>query len=409
MKKVISMLLICVCLLTVCAVGLVPANAANVVAEASAQKNMDDFIKFLKSEGVYTQNEYYVFKDKDYYENKTTVTPYYYYYNDGHILLYNKVEYPKTHVKVSITLPAKYNGKALFTVDYEDDAGETFTMSATVVAANYNGTNAVFKKDKGNTNESLETLNASANRMAKLAFVNDDNTVYAQHRNETGITGFGFPGMCRKHVYFPTVAPATFVANGAVKGTCHWCGNCITQKNIAKIALVSPSKTAFYYNGKAQAPVITVKDAKGNTLKYGTDYTLVYSSTNRKAIGKYAVKVKFKGNYAGSALLYYTINPAKPGISSIAAGKVAAINIDSYLGYSHKLDFGVKASTPHFIDRKPCGRCNIKEREAAIRKQDFQAVGLGLSNTEAKQEALRCLRCDKFGLGALKQGGHLPW
>ncbi len=96
-------------------------------------------------------------------------------------------------------------------------------------------------------------------------------------------------------------------------------------------------------------------------------------------------------------------------IRSIAAGKVAAINIDSYLGFSHKLDFGVKGASPHFIDRKPCGRCNIKEREAGTRKQDFQAVGFGLSETEAKQEALRCLRCDKFGLGALKQGGHLPW
>jgi len=96
-------------------------------------------------------------------------------------------------------------------------------------------------------------------------------------------------------------------------------------------------------------------------------------------------------------------------IRSIAAGKVAAINIDAYLGYSHKLDFGVHATAPHFIDRKPCGRCNIKEREAGVRKHDFQAVGKGLSETEAKQEALRCLRCDKFGLGALKQGGHLPW
>ena len=47
-------------------------------------------------------------------------------------------------------------------------------------------------------------------------------------------------------------------------------------------------------------------------------------------------------------------------IRSIAAGKVAAINIDAYLGFNHK-------------------------------------------------EALRCLRCDKFGLGALKQGGNLPW
>ncbi|MDD7379937.1 MAG: NAD(P)-binding protein [Succiniclasticum sp.] len=96
-------------------------------------------------------------------------------------------------------------------------------------------------------------------------------------------------------------------------------------------------------------------------------------------------------------------------IRSIAAGKVAAINIDAYLGYNHKLDFGVQASAPHFIDRTPCGRCNMQEREAAIRKHDFEIVGLGLSDAEAKQEALRCLRCDKFGLGALKQGGQLPW
>ena len=325
MKKVISMLLICVCLLTVCAVALVPANAANVVAEASAQKNMDDFVKFLKNNGTYNKKEYYVFKDETHLEKSTAVTPYYYYYLDGHILLYNVIEYPSTHVKVSITLPVKYSGSAIFDVDYADDAGETFTVHATVVMANYNGTNAAFKKEKGNSKEDASTLNTSANRMAKLAFITDDNTIYSKERNETGITGFGFPGMCRKHVYFPTVAPATLIANGAVKGTCHWCGKCITQKNVAKIALVSPSKTAFYYNGKAQTPVITVKDAKGNTLKYGTDYTLTYSSATRKAIGKYAVKVKFKGNYAGSALLYYTINPAKPAISSIAAGKKALV------------------------------------------------------------------------------------
>ncbi|MBR4909625.1 MAG: FAD-dependent oxidoreductase, partial [Acidaminococcaceae bacterium] len=96
-------------------------------------------------------------------------------------------------------------------------------------------------------------------------------------------------------------------------------------------------------------------------------------------------------------------------IRSIAAGKVAAINIDQYLGFNHKLDFGVQPAAPHFIDRKPCGRCNIKDREAGIRKHDFESVGQGLSETEAKQEALRCLRCDKFGLGALKQGGNLPW
>ena len=96
-------------------------------------------------------------------------------------------------------------------------------------------------------------------------------------------------------------------------------------------------------------------------------------------------------------------------IRSIAAGKVAAINIDAYLGYHHKLDFGVSAAVPHFIDRKPCGRCDIMMREASVRKHDFESVGIGMSPAEARQEALRCLRCDVFGLGALKKGGPLPW
>ena len=91
-------------------------------------------------------------------------------------------------------------------------------------------------------------------------------------------------------------------------------------------------------------------------------------------------------------------------IRSIAAGKVAAYNIDEYLGYAHELDFGVSVPEPHFIDRTPCGRCNTKEREAADRKNDFEMIEFSLSATEAKQEALRCLRCDKYGLGALKGG-----
>ena len=96
-------------------------------------------------------------------------------------------------------------------------------------------------------------------------------------------------------------------------------------------------------------------------------------------------------------------------IRSIAAGKVAAANIDAYLGYQHKLDFGVTVPEPHFIDRTPWGRCNTKEREACDRKQDFEMIEYSLSQTEAKQEALRCLRCDKYGLGALKGGRVEQW
>ena len=36
-------------------------------------------------------------------------------------------------------------------------------------------------------------------------------------------------------------------------------------------------------------------------------------------------------------------------------------------------------------------------------------IEYGLSDAEAKQEALRCLRCDKFGLGSLKGGRVDQW
>ena len=91
-------------------------------------------------------------------------------------------------------------------------------------------------------------------------------------------------------------------------------------------------------------------------------------------------------------------------IRAIAAGKVAAENIDENLGYAHKLEFGVTVPEPKLIDRTPCGRCNTKEREAADRKNDFAMIEFGLSDAAAKQEALRCLRCDKYGLGSLKGG-----
>ena len=41
-------------------------------------------------------------------------------------------------------------------------------------------------------------------------------------------------------------------------------------------------------------------------------------------------------------------------------------------------------------------------------KLDFEMIEFGLSDAEAKQEALRCLRCDKYGPGSLK-GGRSQW
>ena len=52
------------------------------------------------------------------------------------------------------------------------------------------------------------------------------------------------------------------------------------------------------YTGKALKPAVTVKYGK-ETLKKGTDFTVVYK--NNKAIGTAAVTVKGKGKYTGTA------------------------------------------------------------------------------------------------------------
>ena len=93
-------------------------------------------------------------------------------------------------------------------------------------------------------------------------------------------------------------------------------------------------------------------------------------------------------------------------IKAIAAGKVAARNIDEYLGYHHKLDCGVEVPEAKENDRTPKGRVNITEREARVRKNDFLGVENEMSREEAVQECGRCLRCDHFGCGVM-EGGRL--
>ena len=91
-------------------------------------------------------------------------------------------------------------------------------------------------------------------------------------------------------------------------------------------------------------------------------------------------------------------------IRAVGAGKVAARNIDEYLGYHHKLDCGVAVPPAAANDPTPTGRVNIAERPARERRRDFEGVECEMSPQEAAQECGRCLRCDHFGCGALVDG-----
>jgi NADPH-dependent glutamate synthase beta subunit-like oxidoreductase len=96
-------------------------------------------------------------------------------------------------------------------------------------------------------------------------------------------------------------------------------------------------------------------------------------------------------------------------IRAIAAGKVAAANIDTYLGFDHIISTDVEIPTARLDDRPACGRVNMMERDADDRIKDFDMVELSMSREEAKQEANRCLRCDYFGYGVFKGGRVSQW
>lgn len=96
-------------------------------------------------------------------------------------------------------------------------------------------------------------------------------------------------------------------------------------------------------------------------------------------------------------------------IRAIAAGKVAAANIDEYLGFRHIITADVEVPKIRLEDRKPCGRVNMKERNAMDRAKDFEPIECGMTCEEASQESKRCLRCDHFGFGIFKGGRSEKW
>lgn len=96
-------------------------------------------------------------------------------------------------------------------------------------------------------------------------------------------------------------------------------------------------------------------------------------------------------------------------IKAIAAGKVAAANIDEYLGFHHEISVDVDIPHPSPDDYRPCGRVELKERYAKVRGNDFDEVEQGMTLEEAMQEASRCLRCDYHGYGSFRGGRTERW
>ena len=121
------------------------------------------------------------------------------------------------------------------------------------------------------------------------------------------------------HTTKQTVTKATPTANGKIVNYCSVCKKTLSTTVIPKASSIKLKATSLTYNGKVRTPKVIVKDRTGKTLVKNTDYTVSYAK-GRKYVGKYAVKITFKGKYSGTKTLYFTIKPKATSISLLKAG-----------------------------------------------------------------------------------------
>lgn len=92
-----------------------------------------------------------------------------------------------------------------------------------------------------------------------------------------------------------------------------------TGDNTKQKVTAALSSKKYTYNGKQKTPKVTVKTTGGKTLKRGRDYTVTYDK-GRKNVGRYAVRLQYKGAYSGEKVLYFTILPKAPVVKRLKAG-----------------------------------------------------------------------------------------
>ena len=122
----------------------------------------------------------------------------------------------------------------------------------------------------------------------------------------------------KPHAIVSIIEKASLSTSGSIIKVCENCNKIIGFSTISPVSNIKIKNPVYTYNNKTITPALSVKDLAGNELRKNTDYTVSYAK-GRKNVGKYAVTVKFKGNYTGSKTLYFTINPQSTKISGLSA------------------------------------------------------------------------------------------
>ena len=121
------------------------------------------------------------------------------------------------------------------------------------------------------------------------------------------------------HSYKNYVTKATTSKNGSTVTKCTVCGSVKSKSTIYYPKTITLSTTSYTYDGKVKKPSVKVVGSNGKTIS-SSNYTVSYAS-GRKYVGKYAVKITFKGNYSGTKTLYFTIKPKATSLTKLTPVK----------------------------------------------------------------------------------------
>ena len=220
----------------------------------------------------------------------------------------------------TITSEKKANGDVVYTATVTF-SGKTYTNQHVVKAPTYDG--PVWKWN--GTDSATATFTAKNGKTKRVTATTANGGIVTKTKGTCGTNGkivsvakitFGGKTYTDKvtkeiaHKYKSALTPATTKAAGVKVFTCTVCGKKVSNV-IPKIDKVSLSETKIVKDGKKHTPTVTVKDAKGKTLKKNKAYTVTYAK-GRKNLGVYTVTVTFKGLYSGTKTLKFKILPKAP-------------------------------------------------------------------------------------------------
>ena len=101
---------------------------------------------------------------------------------------------------------------------------------------------------------------------------------------------------------------------GTKKTVCSKCGKVIKTEKVSAIKSISIVSSTLTYTGGRVIPKFTVTDMDGKKI---TSYSVSYSNSASKAIGKYTATVTLSGAYSGTKSFTYKIVPATPKVKAV--------------------------------------------------------------------------------------------